>query len=41
MNMGKGKAILVVERWKGSHLTDMERRGKNGQVENAQTPVAV
>ena len=41
MNMGKGKAILVVRRMKGPHLADVSRRGKGGQVGNAQTPVVV
>jgi len=41
INMGKGKAILVVRRMKGPHLADVSRRGKGGQVGNAQTPVAV
>lgn len=41
MSMGKGKAILVVQRVKGTHLTDVMGREKGRQVENAQTPVAV
>jgi hypothetical protein len=41
MSMGKGKAILIVRRVKGPHLAGIVRRGKGGQVENAQTPVTV